>query len=365
MNSTSFGVLNNFIATFLNSINAGYSAINPEVQWITGVFIVILVTMTGLFSALGDDGFPGFIRIFVRKIIEIGFVLLLISKWQYLTDVIGYSLAGLGLKAAGSSQNITAFVQDPLTIVQDGYNLFVSLMQTANNIPTGITGFNHFPEVLGFGLSAIVIMVAFIVIAAEVFMTFVEFKIINLAVLIFVPFSLLKPTAHLSHGAYNSAFKFGAKFLVMAFIVSIGMDFVGQFTVNPAPDWDNLVSIATFSIMFLLLATKLPNLAAGLISGSPNLSGGSAFGAVAGMAAGAAGGVAVKAMTGPRDNSGGGGGGAGSGGAGTNSGLEQMRRAATVGGGPGANDTTLANITKAANVMGRQNDQNPSSSEQG
>lgn len=354
------GVLNNFVNTFLNTINTGYTSIGPEVKLITTAFITIEIVLMGAFIALDEDGMAGFIRNFSRKIIEIGFVILLITKWQYLTDAIGFSLGKLGLLAAGSTQDVTAFLEDPVTIVIDGFNLFSSLMKTADNIPTGITGFNHFPEVLGYGVSAIVIMASYILMAGEVFITFIEFKIICLAGLIFVPFTLIKPLAHLSHGALNAAFKFGAKFLVMAIVVTLGMNFVKQFVVNPAPDLGNLVSIATFSIIFLLLVVKLPNLAAGLISGSPNLSGGGGLGAIAGMAAGAAGGAAVKAMTGPRDNSDGGGGGKGGGAAGTNSGLEQYRRAATVGG-ANANATTLAQMAKAANATAGQNDQNSSS----
>jgi type IV secretion system protein TrbL len=337
MNSTSFGITNSFMALFLNSINSGYTAIAPEVQFVTATIITIVILITGFLIAFGEDGMAGLFRIFPKKIIEIGFVLFLIEKWQFLTDAIGYSLGALGLKASGSAQNVTAFLQDPLTIVQDGFNLFTALMKTADNIPTGLTGFNHFPEVLGFGLAAIFIMVDYIYIAAEVFITFVEFKLINLAVLIFVPFSLLQQTKHLSQGAYISAFKFGAKFLVMAFVVTIGMNFVGQFTVNPAPDWDNLVAILTFSLVFAMLTRAAPHLAAGLISGgNPVGSGGGTLGAIAGLAGGAAAYGGAKAISALR------GGGTGDGG----SDLEKMKNAA--GAGVGAPPSPFSQMAKAA-----------------
>jgi type IV secretion system protein TrbL len=343
---TNFDILGTFMAAFLNSIQFGYTAIQPSVNFIMGGMITIIIALTAVLTwAFGD--WESMIRGLVGKILLIGFILLVVQHWQAYTDDIGTGLTQLGLKAGGSSSSPAAFLQNPVTIAHTGFLLCQQICTQADAVPGGVTGLKNLPDKLIYGLAAIGVFLAYLVISLQVLVAFLEFKIINLAALVFVPFAIWQKTEFLSQRSFAFMFASGAKLFVLALVVSIGLTFTVQLTISTTPDMENALAVLAGAVMLMTLALAAPHVAQSLISGSPQLSAGNAAIGAGALAAtvGGAGVMGARALGsvgqaggamiehGNRRNA---------------EGFEQMRRAATAGDGGNANATTLSQMAKAA-----------------
>jgi type IV secretion system protein TrbL len=290
MTGTDFNVIGTFMNAFLNSVNFGYTAIQPSVNYLMSFMITLVIILTALFTWIWGD-WESMIRDLVSKIVLIGFVILLVDHWQTYTDDVGVGLAELGLKAGGTSVlTVTSFLQDPIKIVTAGYTLCESLSKAADTIPTGHFGFANLTERLIYGLAAIGVFLAYCILAIQVIVTYLEFKIINLAALVFVPFAVWKRTSFLSDRSIGYMFSAGIKLFVLALIVSLGITFTVQFSVSSTPSPQNALAVLTGALMLVMLAISIPKLAHALIAGGPQLGAGDAaigVGATAALVGGA------------------------------------------------------------------------------
>jgi type IV secretion system protein TrbL len=347
---TNFDILTTFLNTYLNSIQFGYSAIQPSVNFLLSGLITITIAMTALLTWTFGD-WEGMIRGLIQKILLIGFILLVVQNWQHFTDIVGEGLAQLGLKAGGTSMSASSFLNNPTSIVVTGFLLCKQICAQADAVPGGTLGLANLPDKFIYGLAAVGVFLSFLIIALQVLVTFIEFKIINLAALVFVPFQIWPKTEFLSQRSFGFMFSSGIKLFVLALIVSIGLTFTVRLTVSTTPDLQNALAILSGSVMLMTLAIAVPSLAQSLIAGGPQLSAGNAAMGAAAMGAvvGGAGVYSASAL-----GQIGRGGGAVTDRAVKNvgqSGVEQMKRAATAGGAE-ANNNSLSQMAKASNTTG-------------
>jgi len=300
MGNTNLNVVDTFLNHFLTALSAGYTNIQPEVNYFLGVMIVLTIALTALFSwAWGE--FDAVIRGLISRILIIGFVGYLATNWKSLTGVVAKSFTALGLQAGGSGMSASSFLADPTNIAVTGFNLIQKMQTTVEPLTHGM--FNFFDNVLTillYGVTGYILLFAFAWLALEVFVAILEFQFVNLAALILVPFAIWQRTTWLSDGAFRYMFSAGLKLFVLALTVSIGMAFVNTWVVSPTPNWDNACALALGAVAFLIVSLKAPRLASALISGSPQFGAGDAAATAIGAAAGttAAGYMATKGIAG-------------------------------------------------------------------
>src|SRR5256885_1513505 len=142
-------------------------------------------------------------------------------------------------------------------------------------------------------LAWLIVILCFFVLAIQLFITLIEFKLTTLAGFVLVPFALWNKTAFLAEKVLGNVVSSGIKVLVLAVIVGIGSGLFAEFQVHPAePSIDHSVVVMLASLTLLALGIFGPGIATGLVSGGPQLGAGAMAGAALG-AAGAA--VAVGA----------------------------------------------------------------------
>ena len=135
-------------------------------------------------------------------------------------------------------------------------------------------------------LAWLVVVLCFFVLAIQLFITLIEFKLTTLAGFVLVPFALWNKTAFLAEKVLGNVVASGVKVLVLAVIVGIGSGLFAQFQVHPdEPSIDHALVIMLASLTLLALGIFGPGIATGLVSGAPQLG----AGAMAGAAVGAAG----------------------------------------------------------------------------
>jgi type IV secretion system protein TrbL len=91
----------------------------------------------------------------------------------------------------------------------------------------------------------------------------------------------------------------GIKLMALAIVVSLGTTVFDNYTVSPDPGIGEDVGLLLAAVVMVMLALKIPSIAAALISGGPQLNAGGAVMGAAGVAAGVAGGaLAMRALGG-------------------------------------------------------------------
>ena len=132
-------------------------------------------------------------------------------------------------------------------------------------------GVNITPIVVMF-LAWLIVILCFFVLAIQLFITLIEFKLTTLAGFVLVPFALWNKTAFLAEKVLGNVVSSGIKVLVLAVIVGIGSGLFAEFQVHPAePSIDHSVVVMLASLTLLALGIFGPGIATGLVSGGPQL----------------------------------------------------------------------------------------------
>jgi type IV secretion system protein TrbL len=352
MNSD-FGWVHKLSQAYTNALGSSYSNISPEIFFFLKGAIIFSITLGFLRAAL-VGGFEEVVHLFASKILLIGWTLFLINNWPAITNDIAAGMVMLGFEAAGTTSTSTNFLNDPFTIIKDGFNLMSGLMTTAVNMPLGLTsGFHNLPIMFFYMVAAVIAFLAYIAVMIQIIVTIVEFKLGSLGAALLLGFQVWDKTAFLAERCYGYMVSGGLKLFGLALIVGIGLNFMGQLTVGSTPDLNNAAAVLAGSLIVMVIALVTPKAIGGLITGSPQLSGSDIKGAASTVASGAA-----SAATAPVQAASLVAGGVGA----VKAGFEAMKRAATVGGAD-ANNSTLAQIAKAANAgVGSTSGQNAGSS---
>ena len=294
-------VIDRFLDVFSRYIDSGFGLLGGEVAFLTATLMVIDMTLAGLFWAIGGEDVIGKL---IKKTLYVGAFAFIIGNFNNLAGILFRSFAGLGLVASGSTVTQAQLLQ-PGRLAQVGVDAGAPIM-------TQIGDLTGFPEVFAnldvisvMFLAWLVVIISFFVLAVQLFVTLIEFKLTTLAGFVLVPFALWNKTSFLAERVLGNVASSGIKVLVLAVIVGIGTGLFAQFQVPPGtePSIDLALTIMLASLAMLGLGIFGPGIATGLVSGAPQLGAGAAAGtalgaaglAVAGGAAIATGGAAVAA----------------------------------------------------------------------
>ncbi|MGH8856419.1 MAG: P-type conjugative transfer protein TrbL [Polaromonas sp.] len=299
-------VIDRFLDVFSRYIDSGFGLLRGEVAFLTTTLVVIDMTLAGLFWAMshasgsGDD----VIGKLIKKVLYVGAFAFIIGNFNHLAGIVFRSFAGLGLVASGSTMTQAQLLQ-PGRLAQVG-------VEAGRPIMAQISDLVGFPEVFAnldviavLFLAWLVLIVCFFILAVQLFVTLIEFKLTTLAGFVLVPFALWNKTAFLAERVLGNVVSSGIKVLVLAVIVGIGTGLFAEFKApsGTEPSIDHALTIMLAALAMVGLGIFGPGIATGLVSGAPQLGAGAAAGtalgvaglAVAGGAAIATGGAAVAA----------------------------------------------------------------------
>lgn len=295
----STGVIDQFLEVFTRYIDSGFGLLGSEVAFIASVLIVIDVTLAALFwSWRADDDI---IARLVRKTLFVGVFAYLIGNWNTLARIVFESFAGLGLKASGTGFS-AADLMRPGKVAQTGLDAGRPLLESISGLMGWIAFFENFIQIACLLFAWALVLLAFFILAVQLFVTLIEFKLTTLAGFVLIPFGLFGKSAFIAERVLGNVVSSGIKVLVLAVIIGIGSTLFGQFTAGfggQNPTIDQAMAIVLAALSLLGLGIFGPGIANGLVSGGPQLGAGAAVGtglAVGGaaVAAGAAGGLAMR-----------------------------------------------------------------------
>ncbi|WP_418648783.1 P-type conjugative transfer protein TrbL [Thauera butanivorans] len=280
-------IIDQFLNTFSTYIDSGFGLLRGEVAFLTATLIVIDMTIAGLYWAMSHATGQGedVIAKLLRKVLYVGAFAYIINNFNWLAGIVFRSFAGLGITATGSAITMENFLQ-PGRLAKAGIDAGAPILKQIGEMAGFPEVFVNLDPIVVMFLAWLVVVLCFFVLAIQLFITLIEFKLTTLAGFVLVPFALWNKTSFLAEKVLGNVVSAGVKVLVLAVIVGIGSGLFAQFQVHPAePSIDHALVIMLASLTLLALGIFGPGIATGLVSGAPQLG----AGAMAGAAVGAAG----------------------------------------------------------------------------
>lgn len=279
-------VIDRFLNVFSTYIDSGFGLLGGEVAFLTATLVVIDMTLAGLFWAMshasgqGDD----IMGKLIKKVLYVGAFAYIIGNFNMLAGIVFRSFAGLGLVASGSTITQAEFLQ-PGRLAKVGIDAGAPILEQIGDMAGFPEVFVNLDPIVVLFLAWLVVVMSFFVLAIQLFITLIEFKLTTLAGFVLVPFALWNKTSFLAEKVLGNVVSSGIKVLVLAVIVGIGTGLFAEFQVTPdEPSIDHALVVMLASLTLLALGIFGPGVATGLVSGAPQLGAGAAAGTALGVA---------------------------------------------------------------------------------
>ena len=302
-------VVDRFMAAFIRYIDSGFGLLGGDVGFLTTTLIGIDITLAGLFWAMGGE--QDVIGRFIKKILYIGAFAFIINQFSTLADIIFRSFAAAGLTAGGGTMSADDLLK-PGRLAGIGFSAAWPLLQQIADLTGPVAFFTNFMTIAVLLIAWALTIITFFILAVQVFVTILEFKLTTLAGFVLVPFALWNRTSFLAERVLGNVVSSGIKVMVLAVIIGISSNFFSEFTAaaqGQDPDLTQALSLVLASLTLFGLGIFGPSIASGLVAGAPQLGAGAALGTAVGAAgvtalaggaavgaAGAAGGAALGAV---------------------------------------------------------------------
>ena len=295
-------IIDRFLDTFSRYIDSGFGLLQGEVAFLTATLIVIDMTIAGLYWAMSHATGQGedVIAKLLRKVLYVGAFAYIINNFNWLASIVFRSFAGLGITATGSAITMENFLQ-PGRLAKTGIDAGAPILEQIGDMAGFPEVFVNLDPIVVLFIAWLVVILCFFVLAVQLFITLIEFKLTTLAGFVLIPFALWNKTSFLAEKVLGNVVSSGIKVLVLAVIVGIGSGLFAEFQVHPdEPSIDHALVVMLASLALLALGIFGPGIATGLVSGGPQLSAGAAVGTglAVGGAAIAAGGATMLAARG-------------------------------------------------------------------
>lgn len=299
-------VIDEFMRAFARYIDSGFGLLGPDVSFLSRTLIALDITLAGLFWSLGgEDNVLGRL---MRKILYIGAFAFILNSFSTLSDIIFRSFARAGLTAGGGAMTAEDLLK-PGRLASTGFSAAWPLLNQVNQYLGFTTFFENFLTIAVLLIAWVIVVLAFFILAVQMFVTILEFKLTSLAGFILVPFALWNRTSFLAERVLGNVVSSGIKVMVLAVIVGIGSNYFSQFTAalqGHEPDIGQAMSLVLASLALFGAGIFGPSIASGLVAGAPQLGAGAAVGTALGAggimylggagAVGAAGGLAAAGL---------------------------------------------------------------------
>ncbi|WP_316979530.1 P-type conjugative transfer protein TrbL [Shumkonia mesophila] len=290
-------VIDQFTRTFITYIDSGFGLLTDDVAFLTTTLVAIDITLAGLWWALGEGG--NVMARLIRKVLYVGAFALILDNWQLFADIVFNSFSGLGLQATDNNLGPGDLLR-PGFVAGTGFEAAYPLLRQAGQLLGFTTFFDNAVTILVLVFAWLVVVLAFFMLAVQLFITLIEYKLTTLAGFVLVPFALWSKTAFLAERILGNVIASGIKVMVLAVIIGIGTTLFGQFIdalKGAEPSLEQAMSLVLASLALFGLGIFGPGIAAGLVSGAPQLGAGAAIGTAGAVAAGTlAGGAAALGL---------------------------------------------------------------------
>ncbi len=265
---------NELMVVFSNTVTAGFAALEGSVNGVFGLMIALVVALTGIQWALSPN--REILAGAFGKVLLVGVFAWLINDWQRLAETVYAGFIDLGLTAGGGALSRADFL-NPGAVLAQGWEIVKAIGETPRPVDNPLDIVGNLADALILGLAMIGILLAFAVLALQIIVCLLEFKIVTLGGFVLLPFGVWSKSAFLAERPLGYVVSSGLKVLALAIVVSGARTVFDQLQPSTAPDIYEALSILVAAILLAMLAMFIPSLAAALVTGGPALGAGAAL----------------------------------------------------------------------------------------
>lgn len=228
------------------------------------------------------------VKYLINKTWQFSYLIFIILNYSWLIPGIRTGFKRLASLATGITLN-SVYINKPSEIINLGGNLSWLVIKK---------GVNPLPTTWGYLFIALLIIIAFCMIAFGLVMTWIEYYFLIGISIIFVPFGILDTT----EGYYKNIFKTiigcNIKIFVMEFWLLLCEPIIKNLQVSDKLiDTGNIIHVTITVLVLGIILLSLPRLASSILTGSPAMSAGAAMSSAIGGLTTATG-ILTKSMKG-------------------------------------------------------------------
>lgn len=273
-------ILTNILKLFIEQLTGGYGRIFPDAWTLLKLLATLELVLAALTWTLSRD--TNILAEIIWLTLKIGFFIFLVVQFPVLCQYIIDSFVIIGLKAGGSTMELREFL-NPSEVARLG---LVAAEPVFTHISTFgfIDGMRNLGDILISGISGLLILLAFFIIAIQVFVSFLEFYLLSAMALILIPWGIMRHSAFMAERAIGMVLAFGIRLMVLAFIVSVSFPIIILMKLDADPTWQQVFSLLLGCGAIAFLCWHAPGIAGGLLAGVPTLTAGLGFSTLIGGA---------------------------------------------------------------------------------
>ena len=285
-------ILNDIVRDYEAISTSWFSALGPIANKIFWILVAIQLTWSAIWWVLDREDGLAVVSSLLRQVVAIGFFYaLLLSGGTWIPAII-QSFSQAGATAAGLTD------LSPTGVFDQGLALANKILNATSDLGL-LDGF--FASLVA-GITAIVVVIAFAVIAAQLLVALVESFIVIGAGVLFLGFAGSRWTKFFTERYLSYVASIGVKLFVLYLIMGVGMGIAARWM--PVLERGGFSPIPFFyvmggSLVFVFLTWHIPSVAGSMMAGAVSLSLADAvYPATWGSRAAGAGMIAASAMGG-------------------------------------------------------------------
>src|SRR3546814_6235095 len=163
----------------------------------------------------------------LKKILFVGAFAFIINSFSSLSEIIVRSFAMAGLTAGGGSVSADDLLK-PGRLAGACFEAALPLLDQASDLMGFTSFFDNFLTIVILLFAWVIVIRAFFILAVQMFVTVIEFKLVSLAGFILIPFALWHRKSFLAERVLGHVVSSGIKVLVLGVIVGFGSSFFPQ-----------------------------------------------------------------------------------------------------------------------------------------
>ncbi len=273
------GILDNIALTYKTAATGWTGTLLTYANRLFMLLATIELAWSFIVWALDKNEFQSFISAIAKKIMWIGIFYALLLNGPTWIPLIIDSFVDAG-SAAGGSAGLS-----PSEVFTTGLDNSATMLEGIKNMSL----WDDFASIVIAGLSAILIVLAFAVIAGQLLVALVESYIAISAGLLFLGFGGSRWTTDFVQKFIGYAVATGVKLFMLYLIIGIGntqaqtwKTMLATIGTPGVPVFNIILTVLGGSVLLMFMAIQIPAMAASMLAGSPTLTAGAAA-ATAGM----------------------------------------------------------------------------------
>jgi type IV secretion system protein TrbL len=258
-------MLNEIVQDYQAVSTAWFSALGPIAHRIFWIFVAIQLTWSAIWWLLDREDGVGVLASLLRQVVAIGFFYTLLLNGGTWIPAVIQSFSQAGATAAGIT-NLS-----PSGVFDQGLALANRILNSTADL--GLL--DSFFASLVAGITALVVVIAFAVIAAQLLVVLVESYIVIGAGILFLGFAGSRWTKFFTERYLSYVASVGVKLFVLYLIMGVGMGIAARWM--PLLERGGFSPIPFFHVMgdslvFVFLTWHIPSVAGSMMAGAVSLS---------------------------------------------------------------------------------------------